>query len=110
MNMSLDFLLEMMKNPVDFYTDEILEENNISVDHVIPFSYMYSDDIWNLVLTKKENNSSKSNHIPTQNIIDKLKERNKDLVNNMEDCKFKDDLILAIENNYVDKFYLSMKL
>ena len=56
--------------PIDFYTEKVLDDNDISVDHVIPWSFMYSDNIWNLVLTSKSNNSSKSNSIPSQDIID----------------------------------------
>lgn len=104
-------LLENNKyKPIDFYTGEVLDENDISVDHVIPWSFMYSDDIWNLVLTNKSNNSSKSNHIPSQEIIEKLKERNQTLLNTINDSKFKQELPLAIDNDYVDKFYLSFKL
>ncbi len=50
---------------IDFYTGEVLNPKDVSVDHVIPWSYMYSDDIWNLVLTSKRINSSKNNQIPT---------------------------------------------
>ncbi|MCG4878372.1 hypothetical protein L0N00_18230, partial [Eggerthella lenta] len=35
--------------PVDFYTGEILKKEDISVDHVLPWSFLYSDDLWNLV-------------------------------------------------------------
>ena len=95
---------------IDFYIGKVLKENDISVDHVIPWSFMYSDDIWNLVLTRKSNNSSKSNSIPSQTTIESLKERNSQLVNLISDSKYKDELLLAIENDYVDKFYLAMKI
>ena len=95
---------------IDFYTGKVLQENDISVDHVIPWSFMYSDDIWNLVLTSKSNNSSKSNIIPSQGVIESLKERNVRLVKLINDSKYKDELLLAIENDYVDKFYLAMKI
>lgn len=94
---------------IDFYTGKELDKNDISVDHVIPWSFMYSDDIWNLVLTSRSNNSSKSNSIPSQEVIDKLKERNKELLNYL-DGKFKDDIELAILNGYVDKFYFESRL
>ena len=55
--------------------------DDISVDHVIPWSFMYSDDIWNLVLTTKSNNSKKSNIVPSEDVIERLKERNKKRVN-----------------------------
>ena len=57
----------------DFYTDDLLDPNDISIDHVIPWSFMYSDDIWNLVITSKVNNSSKSNRIIEEQYIEKLK-------------------------------------
>ena len=72
-------------NPIDFYTGKILEENDISIDHVIPWSFMYSDDIWNLVLTSKSNNSKKSNMIPSVQIINRLKERNNELLKHISD-------------------------
>ena len=32
------------------------------------------------------------------------------LVKLINDSKYKDELLLAIENDYVDKFYLAMKI
>lgn len=40
-----NILLENMNKPIDFYTGEELQPDDISVDHVIPWSFMYSDDI-----------------------------------------------------------------
>ena len=71
---------------------------------------MYSDDIWNLVFTSKSSNSSKSNNIPKEEIIKRLKERNQLLLNTITDPKYKNELEIAIQNNYVDKFYLAIKL
>ena len=106
-----DELLKEFKNEkiIDFYSGEELEPNNISIDHVIPWSFMYSDDIWNLVVTSKSNNSSKSNSIPSIEVINKLKIRNEKLVNIL-DGKFKDDLKLSIDNDYLEKFYYECRL
>lgn len=105
-------LLQMEKGHViDFYTGKILEENDISLDHVIPWSFMYSDDIWNLVITSRSNNSRKSNSIPSENIIRKLEDRNRELIQVMEKKdKMYEELKLAIENDYVQKFYTSCRL
>ena len=105
-NILLEFFDE---KPIDFYTGKILEENDISVDHVIPWSLMYSDDIWNLVLTSKSNNSKKSNTIPTEQDIERLKERNRELL-----CKSESNTVIksiqdSIDNGYVDKFYASIR-
>ena len=106
-----NILLDTFHNhPIDFYTGDLLDDNDITVDHVIPWSFMYSDDIWNLVLTSKSNNSSKSNNVPTDEDIDRLKKRNSELLNKINDECMRIELIEAINNNYVDKFYNSMKL
>ena len=65
---------------------------------------MYSDDIWNLVITSKSNNSSKSNKIPAVEMIEKLEQRNKILKDIVSD-KYKNDLEVAEQGNYVRKFY-----
>lgn len=104
-----ELLKEFNGKPIDFYTGEPLELDDISVDHVIPWSFMYSDDIWNLVLTSKSHNSSKSNSIPDENIIKRLKERNikiKGIVGN----SYKLDIEEAMKNNYLDKFYYECRL
>lgn len=98
------------EDPVDFYTGKILDINDISIDHVIPWSFMYSDDIWNLVITSKSNNSTKSNSVPTKEVIKRLKERNEELLKKIEDKNQAKLLEEAIKNNYVDKFYYSLKM
>ena len=99
----------MGSEPRDFYTGEILTKDNISVDHVIPWSFMYSDDIWNLVITSRPVNSAKSNSIPSSDVIEKLKERNNAL-DKLLTGAFRMTMDEAIRNNYVDKFYYQSKL
>lgn len=93
----------------DFYTDEILDLNDISIDHVIPWSYMYSDDIWNLVITSKSRNSSKSNKPITQDFINKLKVRNQQLKTRVEE-KYQQDLCEAEDLKYIDRYYFEFKV
>lgn len=96
---------------IDFYTGDVLTENEISIDHVIPWSFMFSDDIWNLVITSKSENSKKSNSIPSIDIIDKLKNRNQMLLSIEKDLPdaYLEDLKVSVDNNFVDKFYLNCK-
>ena len=94
---------------IDFYTGEELEKSNISIDHVIPWTFMYSDDIWNLVITSKSNNSRKSNSIPSADIIEKLKNRNELLLQYVDE-KYRNELEIAIYMKYVDKFYYDCRL
>ena len=98
-----------------FITGERISDDE-SVDHVIPWSHLYSDDLWNLVLVKKGANSSKSNKIPDERLIKKLEKRNQrllELLNKQElDRKIKnriEELKLAIENDYVRKFWLGCR-
>lgn len=90
-----------------------INEKELSIDHVIPWSYLYSDDLWNLVYVHKSCNSSKSNVIPTRNEIEKLKQRNEKLLEqlnkNNKSGKVVDELKLAIEKDYVNKFWIGCK-
>ena len=96
-----------------FICNKYINDNELSIDHVIPWSYLYSDDIWNLVYVHKACNSSKSNIIPTKKEIDKLKIRNIKLMELLEkknkNGKIVDELRLAIDKDYVDKFWVSCK-
>lgn len=104
-----NFLVANSKMPVlDFYSHKPLAKEDISADHVIPWSFIYSDDIWNLVLTSRSINSSKSNAKPSLDTIKELKVRNRNLVSLLPEGKFKQELIIANKNDYVGKFYQEM--
>lgn len=61
-----------------FYTDKplISLKRNIAVDHFIPWSFVHSDDLWNLVLTSQSLNSRKGNKLPDKSFLTKLHNRN----------------------------------
>ena len=90
-----------------------IQEEEVSIDHVIPWSYLYSDDVWNLVYVHKSCNSSKSNVFPTKDEIEKLKARNnrlfKQIIKEGKNGKVIDELSLAIEKDYVNKFWIGCK-
>ena len=48
----------------DIYTGGILTPEDLSIDHFVPWSYVASDELWNLTPTPKSVNSSKSNNLP----------------------------------------------
>ena len=93
----------------DFYSDELIDANDISIDHVIPWSFMYSDDIWNLVITSKGMNSSKSNRIVDEEVIKKLKNRNHSLLNVIDDSH-KKAMEESLDLNLIEKFYYQFKI
>lgn len=61
------------KTDICFYCGDELS-TDIHVDHVIPWSFIFSDDEWNLVLSCQKCNLKKSNSLPAKKYIDKLKE------------------------------------
>ena len=95
-----------------FITNEIIEDDELSVDHVIPWSYLFSDDLWNLVYVKRSENSIKSNRIPSESMIEKLENRNKRLLillkHNKKD-KHSEELKFAIEKDLVRNFWIGCK-
>jgi 5-methylcytosine-specific restriction endonuclease McrA len=94
-----------------FLCGKTIEEEKPAIDHVIPWSYLYSDDLWNLVYAHQSCNSSKSNVIPSEDMIIKLEQRNIRLYSELLKRGIKDkqvsELELAIQNNLVKKFWVS---
>lgn len=102
--------LEFDRGPIrDFYTHEALSPKEISVDHVIPWSYLYSDDIWNLVLTSKSTNSRKGNSTPTQKEINRLKERNETLLPKLGEGPWKEAMKESVARELVDRYYFGLR-
>ncbi|MCM3618439.1 HNH endonuclease [Sutcliffiella horikoshii] len=50
------------------------------IDHFIPWSFVQSDHIWNLVLSCNKCNSSKSNKLPERGYLDGIINRNEELL------------------------------
>ncbi|WP_027965073.1 HNH endonuclease [Halalkalibacillus halophilus] len=66
-----------------FYCSKSLSnsENVTHVDHFIPWSFVQSDQIWNLVLSCNRCNTSKNDKLPDRSYLDIIIDRNKQLVN-----------------------------
>ena len=84
-----------------------------SANHVIPWSYLYSDDLWNLVHVEKSENSSKNNRIPDEGMIGKLGKRNRKLMKVLKkegiSDKHTEELKLSLNKDYVRKFWVGCK-
>tara|TARA_Y100000768_G_scaffold307845_1_gene241946 strand:- start:149 stop:1090 length:942 start_codon:yes stop_codon:yes gene_type:complete len=104
-----------MENPnkICFLDGDEIPNGELSVDHVIPWSYMFEDDLWNLVYVKKGPNSSKGNIIPEESLIVKLEKRNKNLLKILIENGIKgkdvDELQLSIEKDYLRRFWIGYK-
>ena len=98
-----------LENPdhVCFHTGRKIKYENLSIDHVLPWSYLFSDNLWNLVYVDKFFNSSKGNIIPKEETIEKLENRNIHLLKSMEiefpNTKVTDELNLSIETGLIRK-------
>jgi hypothetical protein len=63
-----------------FYCEAPLGESlATAVDHVIPWSFLLEDDLWDLVLACNRCNSAKSDWLPDHAFIEKLLFRNREL-------------------------------
>ncbi|NLI74313.1 MAG: HNH endonuclease [Euryarchaeota archaeon] len=70
---------------------------DIHVDHVIPFSAIHHNDVWNLVLAHAECNEQKSDSIPSKLFIDRLILRNEYYISSSHPLK--DEIIRKTGNS-----------
>ena len=94
----------------DFYTGELIEVDNISMEHVLPFNFIYGCDIWNLIIVSKETAAKHRGMIPTEKDIEQLNKRNEILFNAIQDTKLQArfELENAIENHLIKRYYIDL--
>jgi 5-methylcytosine-specific restriction endonuclease McrA len=73
-------VLNGYQNGTCFYCGEILSDDDIHVDHVIPRQVIQHDELWNLVLAHGFCNEQKSDFLPSIYQIEKLIARNEQLI------------------------------
>jgi hypothetical protein len=61
-----------------FYCDE--ESTQLHIDHVVPWSFVLEDRIWNLILACRDCNCTKSDRTPDNEMLLKLTSRNSALI------------------------------
>jgi CRISPR/Cas system Type II protein with McrA/HNH and RuvC-like nuclease domain len=55
------------------YTDDLLTiEDDLSLDHYLPWSFVAHDQLWNLIPVSRSVNSAKSNNIPSEQYFSKF--------------------------------------
>ncbi|RCW77027.1 HNH endonuclease domain-containing protein [Saliterribacillus persicus] len=82
-----------------FYCGKALPDGKrqIQVDHFIPWSFVQSDQLWNLVLSCNTCNSSKRDKLPKKYYLDNIINRNEELVDKQEEN------VMNLMTNYKDK-------
>jgi hypothetical protein len=95
----------------DFYTEEPLHVDDISLEHVIPYDFIYSCDIWNLIVVSKETAKKRRGKIPTDADIQKLNKRNHALYDAIKDThlQVRFDLEDALDNHLLTRYYIDLK-
>jgi len=93
---------------IDFYTGKHIDFLDIKVVHVIPYNYIYSNNVWNLVLTSK---SIKHNLIPSKADIENLKKRNRKLLKELENTKTREyhELFTVVNSNLLDQYFIDIQ-
>lgn len=56
--------LDLYPNERCIYTNEVLSQVKLSIDHFLPWSFVCHDRLWNLIPVNSKSNSSKSNNLP----------------------------------------------
>ncbi len=56
-----------------------LEASSFTLDHVVPFDFVYTDELWNLVPAHRECNSKKNTKVGSPELFQRLSERNEKL-------------------------------
>jgi hypothetical protein len=51
------------------YSNQSIQENQLNLDHFLPWSFVCHDEPWNLIPVSKMANSSKGNCIPSENYL-----------------------------------------
>lgn len=97
--------------------EQIKDKKELSVDHVIPWSFLYSDDIWNLSFVHRSCNSQKNNIPPSKESIRAQEQRNRhlhELITNKYTRKMKNkvfkELEIALEDKTLNKMWSIYKL
>jgi 5-methylcytosine-specific restriction endonuclease McrA len=70
-----NILLKQMESKC-FYCNCNISYNNIHIDHFIPWSYIYEDAIWNLIISCPECNLKKSDYLAPKQCVQKIEDRN----------------------------------
>ncbi|MDI1495678.1 MAG: HNH endonuclease [Cenarchaeum symbiont of Oopsacas minuta] len=92
-----------------FYCHNKLEYNYTNVDHFIPWSYIFDDNAWNLVLACKDCNCQKSDSLPKEEFLTMLIKRNENYSTKIPKLKLSLDQLdsgrgweLEIKNHYTN--------
>jgi 5-methylcytosine-specific restriction endonuclease McrA len=88
-----EVLLKFHGDACFYCGSRVVERYQYHIDHVIPFDYLFSTELFNSILACASCNSQKLNRLPTKEIFDKVLDRNKKL---------------AMPNDYDEEWYQNL--
>ncbi len=81
------------------WSDKKLSQSNMHIDHLIPYSVYFNNDIWNLLPAHSKINGMKSDKIPSPDLIEKRKHRI---------LEYWNELQLHFKSSFENEFNLSL--
>lgn len=95
----------------DFYTNQPVELEDMKLEYVIPYDFVYTNDIWNTIIVSKDTAKKRRGKVPTMEDIEKLNTRNRELYNAIKEThlKVRFDIERALEEHLVDRYYIDLK-
>lgn len=67
--------LKLKKNIYCAWSGKKIDKKGLHIDHCLPFSVYYNNDLWNLLPTQETVNSKKSDKIPTPDLLEKRRDQ-----------------------------------
>jgi CRISPR/Cas system Type II protein with McrA/HNH and RuvC-like nuclease domain len=116
-------VLQLEEEPECFFCSSVIK-GTPQVEHMLPHSYVFEDELWNLTLSCKDCNRAKWDYLPCSQLINKLVIRNQNILNSPNDplhtklktsllnlqyyprLKMKDSIIRIRDNAELDGFTL----
>ena len=95
----------------DFYTDEPVDLEDIKLEYVIPYDFVYTNDIWNTIIVSKETAKKRRGKVPTDKHIEKVNKRNQVLYDAIKEThlKVRFDIERSLEEHLINRYYIDLK-
>lgn len=96
----------------DFFTGEHIHVDEIHMHHVFPYDFAYQNQIWNIVITSKYNICEMKNIKLSDELIEKLNQRNMKLFESIKNSRLRQKNVLKYEhqNHLVNGYYEMFKM
>ncbi|WP_335713792.1 HNH endonuclease [Neobacillus drentensis] len=108
---SLDQFYEILSsfyNGKCFYCGSVIKKNNAHVDHFIPWSFVQTDQLWNLVIACSTCNLSKSDKLAKELFLNTVIDRNEKLLS-IQELRKREDMQVYNSKKLKDLYHYSVE-